>query len=103
MKRLIALMIVLALAATPTLSFARAGSGGGRSGGGFSQGGSSSGSIGSRGSRTYENNGYQPIERSTTPQQAPTTTRTAPSPTGQPQPAAQPSFFQRHPILTGLA
>src|SRR5437660_10651871 len=89
------------MALTPTLSFARAGGGGGRgSGGGLSQGGSSSGSIGSRGSRTYDNNGYKPIERSTTP--APSAGQAA-APAAQPQPAISPPFWQRHPILTGLA
>jgi predicted lipid-binding transport protein (Tim44 family) len=99
--KLIAVLVVLAMAVTPTLSFARAGGGGGRgSGGGISQGGSSSGSIGSRGSRTYDNNGYKPIERSNTP--APSAGRAA-APAAQPQPAVSPPFWQRHPILTGLA
>jgi len=99
--KLIAVLVVLAMALTPTLSFARAGGGGGRgSGGGLSQGGSSSGSIGSRGSRTYDNNGYKPIERSNTP--APSAGQ-AGAPTAQPQPAISPPFWQRHPILTGLA
>src|SRR5438105_12609396 len=89
------------MALTPTLSFARAGGGGGRvSGGGISQGGSGSGSIGSRGSRTYDNNGYKPIERSNTP--APSAGQAA-APAAQPQPAISPPFWQRHPILTGLA
>src|SRR5207237_8650840 len=89
------------MAVTPTLSFARAGSGGGRgSGGGISQGGSGSGSIGSRGSRTYDNNGYKPIARATTP--APSAGHAA-APAAQPQPAISPPFWQRHPILTGLA
>jgi len=99
--KLIAVLVVLAMALTPTLSFARAGGGGGRgSGGGISQGGSGSGSIGSRGSRTYDNNGYKPIERSNTP--APSAGR-AGAPAAQPQPAISPPFWQRHPILTGLA
>src|SRR5205823_3773259 len=89
------------MALTPTLSFARAGGGGGRgSGGGISQGGSSSGSIGSRGSRTYDDNGYKPIERSNTP--ASSASR-AGIPAAQPQPAISPPFWQRHPLLTGLA
>ena len=95
--KLIAALIVLTMVATPVLSYAKAG---GRSSGG-SSGGSSQGS---RGSRTFDNNGYKPIERSTTPQTAPqSTARPAPAPAVPPQPAAQPSFFQRHPILTGLA
>ena len=98
--KLIAVLVVLAMALTPTLSFARAGGGGGRgSGGGISQGGSSSGSIGSRGSRTYDNNGYKPIERSNTP--APSAVQ--PGAPVQSQPAISPPFWQRHPILTGLA
>jgi predicted lipid-binding transport protein (Tim44 family) len=99
--KLIAVLVVLAMALTPTLSFARAGGGGGRgTGGGISQGGSSSGSIGSRGSRTYDNNGYKPIERSNTP--APSAGQ-AGAPAAQSQPAISPPFWQRHPILTGLA
>lgn len=95
--QLIAALTVLTMVATPVLSYAKAG---GRSSGG-SSGGSSQGS---RGSRTFDNNGYKPIERSTTPQTAPTpAARPAPAPAMPPQPAAQPSFFQQHPILTGLA
>ncbi|TSA02740.1 MAG: hypothetical protein D4R81_04320 [Nitrospiraceae bacterium] len=95
--KLIAALIVLTMVATPVLSYAKAG---GRSSGG-SSGGSSQGS---RGSRTFDNNGYKPIERSTTPQTAPqSTARPAPAPAVPPQPVGQPSFFQRHPILTGLA
>ena len=59
--KLIAVLIVLTMVATPVLSYAKAG---GRSSGG-SSGGSSQGS---RGSRTFDNNGYKPIERSTTPE-----------------------------------
>lgn len=107
LTKLIALSVALSLAVAPTLSFAKAG---GRSSGGSSSSGSGSksggmtyGSEGSRGSRTYENNGYTPIERSTTPQRAPNASQPALAPTLQPQSAPQPSFFQRHPILTGLA
>ena len=100
--KLIAMLVVLSIAATPVLSFARAG--GGSRGGGYSSGssGSSGGSIGSRGSRTYDNNSYSPIERSTTPQQAPSAAQ-RPASAVPAQPASQPSFFMRHPILTGLA
>ena len=95
--KLIAALIVLTMVATPVLSYAKAG---GRSSGG-SSGGSSQGS---RGSRTFDNNGYKPIERSTTTQTAPqSSARPAPAPAVAPQPVGQPSFFQRHPILTGLA
>ena len=100
-SQLTALLVVLAIAASPTLSFARAGGGGG---GGISKGSGSSGSIGSRGSRTYDSNGYKPIERSTTPSSnvAPSTAP-RPAPAVQPQPASPPPFWQRHPLLTGLA
>jgi predicted lipid-binding transport protein (Tim44 family) len=104
-SKLIALLVVLAIAAAPALSFARASGGGGRSsGGGISKGSGSSGSIGSRGSRTYDSNGYKPIERSTTPSSnvAPSTAP-RPAPAVQPQPASPPPFWQRHPLLTGLA
>ena len=56
--------------------------------------------LGSRGSRTYENNGAAPITRSMTPQSAPTPG--IGSPLGAPAYAGG-SFFQRHPFLTGLA
>lgn len=104
--KLIAALIVLTMVATPVLSYAKAGgrSGGGSSGGSSRSGGMTYGSEGSRGSRTFDNNGYKPIERSTTPQTAPQpTARPAPAPAVPPQPVGQPSFFQRHPILTGLA
>ena len=96
--KLIALSLALSLA-VPTLSFAKAG-GRSSSGSGSSSGGMTYGSEGSRGSRTYDNNSYRPIERSTTPQ--PTPSAAGPAPVA-PQPVSQPSFFQRHPILTGLA
>jgi predicted lipid-binding transport protein (Tim44 family) len=99
--KLIALLVVLAMTATPTLSFAKA-SGGSRGSGGYSSGGS--GSFGSRGSRTYDNNKFKPIERSTTPapSAAPPAARPA-APAVQPQAPSSPPFWQRHPILTGLA
>lgn len=106
--KLIATMVVLTIVATPVLSYARAGgrSGGGSGGSSSGSGGMTYGSQGSRGSKTFDNNGAKPIERSTTPQtapNAPATARPAPAPALAPQPMAQPSFFQRHPILTGLA
>lgn len=60
--------------------------------------------MGSRGSQTYQDNGYKPIERSTTPAPSavPPTARPA-TPAIQPQPAGPAPFWQRHPILTGLA
>jgi predicted lipid-binding transport protein (Tim44 family) len=56
--------------------------------------------MGSRGLRTYENNGAAPITRSMIPQSNPSL--------GAPGMAPSPafgggSFFQRHPFLTGLA
>ena len=88
---LLALFFSATLALAPAVADARAGS---------SSGGRSS-SMGSRGLRTYENNGAQPLSRSVTP---------APQPSPQPGFAPTPapaygggSFFQRHPFLTGLA
>jgi predicted lipid-binding transport protein (Tim44 family) len=89
---LLALFFSVNLALAPAIAEARAGS---------SSSGRSS-SMGSRGSRTYENNGAQPLNRSATP-----------LPQTPPQPGFAPavpspvygggSFFQRHPFLTGLA
>jgi predicted lipid-binding transport protein (Tim44 family) len=105
--RLIAMCIVLCVVGSPVLSFAKAG-GGYRGGGGYS--GSKGGGMGSRGSRTYDQNGYKPIERSTTPTQPsnaanPTqsTGRAGSPPNAPPPQVAQPSFLQRHPLLSGLA
>lgn len=60
-------------------------------------GGSSAFSQGSRGSRTYNYNGAQPMQRSMTPRQSPYQT---PLYGGQP---GYSSFGARHPFLTGLA
>lgn len=101
--KLIAAIIVIALIGLPTLSFARA------RGGGYSSGSRSSGapgSMGSRGSRTYEQNGAKPIEQSVTPKPSAATPPSASSsqaPMSQPAPARQPSFMQRNPLLAGLA
>ena len=98
--------LVFALVGVPTLSFAKARGG---SGGGFSSGsrsGGSSGSMGSRGSRTYQENGAKPIEQSTTARQAtspPPSVASGPSPAARPAPAAQSSWFQRNPLLAGIA
>ena len=103
--KLMAATIVIALIGVPTVSFAKArggGFGGGYSGG--SRGYSGSESMGSRGSRTYDQNAAKPIEQSTTPR--PSTTpppSAAGGPTTQPAPAMQPSFMQRNPLLAGLA
>ena len=60
--------------------------------------------MGSRGSRTYQQNSAKPIEQSTTAKPPATPPQTAsPAPTAQPAPAAQPSWLQRNPLLAGLA
>jgi hypothetical protein len=82
-------LFCLLLALAPSLAEARAGKS-------FSFGGSSGLSgMGSRGSRTFEQNGAAPIARSMTPQ----------SPSMLPGAASSygGSFFQQHPFLTGLA
>ncbi len=90
----VALFFCLSLALTPSLADARAGSS--SSGGGKS----SSSGMGSRGSRTYENNDAAPVTRSMTPSNPSATSPMG----GTPSPAyAGGSFFQRHPFLTGLA
>jgi len=58
--------------------------------------------MGSRGLRTYESNGGQPLSRSVTP--VPETPRPPGLAPAMPYPAyGGGSFFQRHPFLTGLA
>lgn len=107
---MLVLSIVISLLGTPVLSLAKAGSGY-RGGRGFSQsGGMSSNSVGSRGSRTFEQNGFKPIERSTaSPGSAATGAShstgpgASPAPAAEASPVAQPSFFQRNPIMTGIA
>ncbi len=102
-SKLIAVCIVASLIGLPTLSFAKA-----RGGGGFSsgaRGGSSSMGMGSRGSRTYQDNGAKPIEQSTAVK--PSTTAPPPnttnSPAAQPAPATSRSWWQRNPLLAGIA
>jgi len=85
---ILALFCCAFLALAPALAEARAGG---------SFGGRPS-SMGSRGARTWENNGAQPLNRSLTPQQG--QSGYAPGPT---YPASGGGFFQRHPFLTGLA
>src|SRR5438132_11688927 len=87
---LLALFVCGSVALAPALADARAGS---------SSSGHSS-SMGSRGSRTYENNSGQPLSRSMTTQP-----QAAPQPGFAPSPAygGGGSFFQRHPFMTGLA
>jgi predicted lipid-binding transport protein (Tim44 family) len=88
----LSLFFCLTLALAPSLAEARAG-------GSVSGSGKSSYSgMGSRGSRSFENNGAAPLTRSATP--APHAA--SPSVAGAPA-AAGGSFFQRHPFLTGLA
>src|SRR6266513_2704960 len=91
-RTLLAVFIAAILALAPAVAEARAGS---------SAGGRSS-SMGSRGLRTYENNGAQPLSRSLTP--APQPSRPPGFAPAMPAPAyGGGSFFQRHPFLTGLA
>jgi predicted lipid-binding transport protein (Tim44 family) len=101
-SKLIAVCIVTSLIGLPTLSFAKARGGGGYSNG--ARGGNPSMGIGSRGSRTYQDNGAKPIEQSTTAK--PSTTpppHTVNSPTPQPAAATSPSWWQRNPLLAGIA
>lgn len=102
-SQLIAICLIASLIGLPTLSFAKArGSGGGFSSG--SRGGNSSMGIGSRGSRTYQDNGAKPIEQSTTSRPSATPPpQTASGPMTQPTPAATPSWWQRNPLLAGIA
>jgi predicted lipid-binding transport protein (Tim44 family) len=90
---LLSLLFCLTLALAPSLAEARAGSS-------YSSGGkSSSSSMGSRGTRTFENNGAAPVTRSMNPVSPSTTSPLG----GAAAPAYGGSFFQRHPFLTGLA
>ena len=62
--------------------------------------------MGSRGSRTYQDNGAKPIEQSTTTRQAtspPPSVASGQASTPRPAPAAQGSWFQRNPLLAGIA
>ena len=98
--KVIAACVVCALIGAPTVSFAKArGGGGGYSSGSRSSG---SGSFGSRGSRTYDQNGTKPMEQSTAPK-APAGTPPASAGSSAPTPQANPSFLQRHPLLSGIA
>lgn len=86
-RTLLALFVCASIALAPAFAEAR---------GGSSFGGRSS-SMGSRGSRTYDNNNAQPLSRSMTPGQP----GTAPA-SGSPGYGGG-GFFQQHPFLTGLA
>jgi len=57
--------------------------------------------MGSRGSRSFEQNGAQPMTRSANP--APQAAVPSTSPMGAAAAAGGGSFFQRHPFLTGIA
>lgn len=88
MKALMKLLSVAACAAlliAPSLADARAGSGS---------------SFGSRGSRTYQYNNAQPIQRSITPEPAPQYRPTQPAPAYG---GAYGSGYNSHPFLSGLA
>lgn len=85
---ILALLCCAWLALAPALAEAR---------GGGSYGGRPS-SFGSRGARSWENNGAQPLNRSLAP--PPAQPGLAPGMAG---PAYGGSWFQRHPFLTGLA
>jgi predicted lipid-binding transport protein (Tim44 family) len=86
---LLPLFFCLTLALAPSLAEARAGSS-------SSSGGGSS--MGSRGTRTFDNNGAAPLSRSMT--QTPSATSPL---AGAGAGAMGGSFFQRHPFLTGIA
>ncbi len=88
---LLALFFCAALALAPTFAEARAGS--------SSSGGGSS--MGSRGTRTFDNNGAAPLSRSMT--QTPSATSPLSGAAGAGAGAYGGSFFQRHPFLTGIA
>jgi predicted lipid-binding transport protein (Tim44 family) len=88
-RLLIPLLLCAVVTLAPSIAEARAGSS-------YSSPGSS---FGSRGARSFEQNGAQPLTRSMNPApQSP-----SPGTLGAPAPAAGGSFFQRHPFLTGLA
>ncbi len=94
----LALFFCLTLALAPSLAEARAGSSYSGGGGSFSSG------MGSRGTRTFENNGAAPVTRSMTQAPSPSTgTFGAGAGAGAGAMAGGGSFFQRHPFLTGIA
>jgi predicted lipid-binding transport protein (Tim44 family) len=92
-RLLLSLFVCAVLALAPAVAEARAG------GSHSSFGKSSSSSMGSRGSRSFEQNGAAPLTRSATP--APHAAPAAGMAGGAA--AAGGSFFQRHPFLTGIA
>ena len=82
----------LTLVLAPSLAEARAGS---------SYGGSSS-SMGSRGTRTFENNGAAPVTRSMNPSPSASSPLSGGAGMGAPAVAGG-SFLQRHPFMSGIA
>jgi len=86
LRKLIFALLCASIVLSPALAEARAG-GTARPGG--SMGYSSQGSLGSR---TFNNNGGQPVQRSITPRS---------NPSNEPF-ATRPGFAQSHPFLTGL-
>lgn len=88
---LLATCVCLTLALAPAIAEARAG--------GSSSGKSSS--MGSRGSRSFDQNRAAPITRSANP--APAVAGPAAGMAGGAAAATGGSFFQRHPMMTGLA
>jgi predicted lipid-binding transport protein (Tim44 family) len=76
------------IALAPSLAEARAGAGS---------------SMGSRGSRTYSGDGGQSMQRSMTPQTAPSQPQFAPRPSPFGTPGFGGGFMQQHPFMSGLA
>src|SRR5580765_7472657 len=97
---LLSLLFGLSLMLAPSLADARAGS----SYSGSSKSSSSS-SMGSRGTRTFENNGAAPVTRTMNPTpQATSPLAGGAAAAGEPAAAmGGGSFFQRHPIMSGIA
>src|SRR5258708_16797601 len=89
-RRLAVALLCAWVALAPSLAEARAGSSSG-----------AGSSMGSRGSRTYDNNGGAPMQRSVTPTPAPSQPQFAPRP-GPLAPAYGGGFMQQHPFMSGL-
>lgn len=94
-RMLVSLCVCLIFALAPAIAEARAGSSS------SSSGKSSSSSMGTRGSRSFEQNGAAPLTRSATP--APAAPSAAAGMAGGAAAATGGSFFSRHPFLTGIA
>jgi predicted lipid-binding transport protein (Tim44 family) len=90
-RMLVSLCVCLIFALAPAIAEARAGSSSGKS----------SSSMGTRGSRSFDQNGAAPLTRSATP--APAAPRAAAGMAGGAAAATGGSFFSRHPFLTGIA